>query len=102
MFVGIAQEGNDFIFFSRVQCPFKHGSACRLGFLDQRCQLVTLTTTDEDGKAFRCEFFAISPPIKSPAPITATVAFFFCMAISGQFIVIAPDRADDGQSIAFM
>jgi hypothetical protein len=35
MFVGIAQEENDFVFFSRVQWPPKHGSACRLDFLDQ-------------------------------------------------------------------
>ena len=51
-------------------------------FLDQRRQLVAVAPAGEDREAFGGKFLGDLEPMKSPAPITAAVAFLFCKVTS--------------------
>jgi hypothetical protein len=61
-----------------------------LDLLDQRRELVAVAAAGEYRKALGGNFLAISPPMKSPAPMTATVLFLFCMGFSGLCVALAP------------
>ncbi len=54
--VGVAQEGHHLVFLARVERSPEHLSARRLDLLDQRRELLSLATTDENAKTFRCKF----------------------------------------------
>ena len=81
MLVGIAEEGDDFLFLARIERAGVNFAAGRLDLLDQRFELGAVAAPGEHRKPSEANFLAISLPMKSPAPITATVAFLFCKAV---------------------
>src|ERR1700730_1854217 len=50
--IGVAQESRDLIFLARIERPREDVPTARLYLRDQRCQLLPVAASREDGKAF--------------------------------------------------
>jgi hypothetical protein len=79
MLIRIAKEGNNLLLLARIEGACVDFASGFLDFLDQRLKLGAVAANTV--KPSEANFLAISPPMKSPAPITATVAFLFCKGV---------------------
>jgi hypothetical protein len=79
--VGIAEEGDDLLFLARIERARVDLAAGASISLTSGASLSPLRRPANTVNPSEPNFFAISLPMKSPAPITATVAFRFCKAV---------------------
>ena len=76
------RKADDLLLLARIERARRTPSARRFDLADQRRQLLAFRRPAKTVKPSAANFLAISPPMKSPAPTTAAVAFRFSMIVS--------------------